>query len=420
MTPSILRIGILSANNKSYSTRRLLEAGRARGHKVRIYSPNEFSILVEENNPTLFYRDKLVKAMDAVVPRIGASITFFGTAVVRQFEQMGVYCANSSQAITVSRDKLRSIQVLSRHHVGIPKTAFVKSREVVIPAIELVGGAPVVIKLLEGTQGIGVMLAEHSKIAEAIVETLHTAKQNVLIQSFVQESRGRDIRAFVIGDRVVAAMRRIATGDEFRSNVHRGGRTEPVKLDREYERTAVRSAQVMGLRIAGVDILESNDGPKVMEVNSSPGLEGIEGATGVDVAGAIIEFVEHEVRFPEVDIRQRLTLHAGYAVAEVRVDEDSPFVGRSLGDCGLRDRDIAVISLSRGNEVIPIPRSECTIAVGDVMLCFGDMGELRTILPPIKKRKKKLKGTGKPDGSKPDEAKEPAEPASAESEKPRG
>ena len=214
-----------------------------------------------------------------MLPRIGNSITYFGTAVVRQFEQMDVYTPNTSYGIANSRDKLRATQILSRHKIPMPATTFVQDRADVIPAIERVGGAPVVIKLLEGTQGIGVILAPTLKVAEAIIETLQSTRQNVLIQRFVKESKGRDIRALVVGDRVVAAMRRVAQGDEFRSNVHRGGSVEPVELDEEFERVAVRSAQIMGLRITGVDMLEGRRGPQVMEVNSSPGLEGIERAT---------------------------------------------------------------------------------------------------------------------------------------------
>ena len=215
-----------------------------------------------------------------MLPRIGASITYFGIAVVRQMEQMDIYTPNTSAGIANSRDKLRATQILSRHSIGMPATMFVRDRADVLPAIEQVGGAPVVIKLLEGTQGIGVILAPDTKVAEAVIETLQSTRQNVLIQRFVTESRGRDVRALVVGDRVVAAMRRVAQGDEFRSNVHRGGHTEAVELDEEYQRVAVQAAQIMGLRVAGVDMLEGDDGPSVMEVNSSPGLEGIEAATG--------------------------------------------------------------------------------------------------------------------------------------------
>ena len=264
-----MRIAILSRGSKLYSTRRLKEACEMRGHEARVLNTLSFTIEVEQGNPSLYYRHRPVRDFDAVVPRIGASITFFGTAVVRQFEQMGVFCVNPSHGISVARDKLRSIQALSRHRLGIPKTLFVRHRDEILPAIERLGGVPVVIKVLEGTQGIGVILADTSRSAESIVETLQgPAKQNVLLQEFVKESRGRDIRALVVGSRVVAAMRRVAQGDEFRSNVHRGGRVEGVSLDEEYRRAAVHAAQIMGLRVAGVDLLEGAKGPVVMEVSA--------------------------------------------------------------------------------------------------------------------------------------------------------
>jgi len=230
----------------------------------------------------------------------------------------------------------------------MPHTTFVRHRADILPAIERLGGAPVIIKILEGTQGVGVILAESTKVAEAIVETLHSAEQNVLLQKFVRESKGRDIRAFVVGDTVVASMRRVADGDEFRSNVHRGGRAESIELDSQFEETAVRAAQIMGLRVAGVDMLEGKDGPQIMEVNSSPGLEGIEGATELDVAGAIIDYISNQVDFPEIDIRQRLTVSKGFGVAELMVPEGAGMVGKTIAESGLRDMDIAVLNLHAG------------------------------------------------------------------------
>jgi ribosomal protein S6--L-glutamate ligase len=341
----------------------------------------KFSLDVEKKRPHVYYREKKVENFDAVIPRIGASVTFFGTAVVRQYEQMGVFCLNTSSAITTSRDKLRAFQILSRHNIGIPKTAFVRQRSSVMPAIERVGGAPVIIKLLEGTQGIGVILAESNKIAEAIVETLQSTKQNVLIQNFVEESRGRDVRAFVVGGRVVAAMRRSATGGEFRSNVHRGGNAAPVQLEPEYERTAVMAAQILGLRIAGVDMLESKDGPQVMEVNSSPGLEGIETATGVDIAGEIIKHVEEQVLFPDLDIRQRLTLDRGYGVAEIPIGPESKLAGKTIKESGLRDQDVLVLSIIREGQTIPNPRTMREILSGDRLLCYGKLLAMKTLFP---------------------------------------
>jgi ribosomal protein S6--L-glutamate ligase len=309
---------------------------------------------------------------------------------VRQFEQMDVYTPNTSYGIVNSRDKLRATQILSRHKIPMPATTFVRDRADVIPAIERVGGAPVVIKLLEGTQGIGVILAPTIKVAEAIIETLQSTRQNVLIQRFVKESKGRDIRALV-GDRVVAAMRRVAQGDEFRSNVHRGGSVEPVELDEEFERVAVRSAQIMGLRVAGVDMLEGRRGPQVMEVNSSPGLEGIEAATKLDVAGAIIDYIDNQVAFPQIDVRERLSISTGYGVAELVVHGDADLVGKPLGESGLRERDISVLTLHRGVQVIPNPRPKHVLEDGDRLLCLGRLEEMRGMIPARPKRRSRIK-----------------------------
>ena len=387
-----MRISILSRGPRLYSTRRLKEACLERGHEALVLNPMRFSIDVEQGNPRLFYRGKPLRSYDAAIPRIGASITFFGTAVVRQFEQMGVYCVNPSHAISVSRDKLRSIQVLSRHRIGFPRTTFVKDSRALLSSLDRIG-TPTVVKLLEGTQGMGVILAETRKIAEAVVETLQdAAKQNVLLQQFVAESRGRDIRAFVVGSRVVAAMRRVAQGDEFRSNVHRGGRTEVVELEPEYERTAIHAAQIMGLRVAGVDMLEGKKGPMVMEVNSSPGLEGIEGATGIDVAAEIVKLIEDEVLFPDIDLRQRLTLQAGYGVMEIPVPPTSDLVHKSIEGTGLRDRDVVVLSIHREGITIPNPRPKREILPGDVLLCFGKTLTLKSLAPPRPPRRREGKG----------------------------
>ncbi|MEW4528621.1 MAG: RimK family alpha-L-glutamate ligase [Maioricimonas sp. JB045] len=381
-----MKLGILSCSPGCYSTRRLKEAALDRGCKVKVLNTLRFGIDLAQGEPDLYYRGKHLSNYDAVLPRIGASITYFGTAVVRQFEQMDVFCANSSNGISNSRDKLRSLQILSRHHIGIPETTFVRDRSDVLPAIERVGGAPVIIKLLEGTQGVGVILADSVKVAEAIIETLQSARQNVLVQKFVAESKGRDIRAFVVGDQVVASMRRVAQGSEFRSNVHRGGRTEPVELDDTFRETAVRCAQIMGLRVAGVDMLEGNDGPQVMEVNSSPGLEGIETVTGLDVAGAIIDYMRAQVNFPEMDVRQRLTVSRGYGVAELYIPEGSAYVGRTLEESQLRENDINVLTLNRGTTVIPNPKASRTLEPGDRLLCFGKLEAMRDLVPPRARR----------------------------------
>ncbi len=376
-----MKLAILSRNAHCYSSRRLREAAEERGHKVKVLNTLRFAIDIEEGRPSLNFRSKNLSHYDAVLPRIGASITFFGTAVVRQFEQMDVFCANSSAGISNSRDKLRSLQILSRHKIGMPPTTFVRDKKDVLPAIRRVGGAPVIIKLLEGTQGVGVILADSEKIAEAIIETLQSTKQNVLVQRFVAESKGRDIRAFVVGDQVVAAMRRVAQGQEFRSNVHRGGRTEALVLDEEYCETAIRAAQILGLRVAGVDMLEGKGGPQILEVNSSPGLEGIETCTQLDIAGAIVEYIGAQVDFPEIDIRQRLTVSRGFGVAEIRVPEGSEFVGKEIKESGLRDQDINVLTLYRDTRVIPNPRSNRVLQPGDRLLCFGMLDSMRKMVP---------------------------------------
>jgi ribosomal protein S6--L-glutamate ligase len=393
-----MKIAILSRNSHCYSTRRLREAALQRGHQVLVLNTMKFSIELQQGEPDLYFASKRLSHYDAVIPRIGASITYFGTAVVRQFEQMDIFCANSSIGIANSRDKLRTLQILSRHHIGIPLTAFVRDRKDVMLAIERVGGAPVIIKLLEGTQGVGVILAESTKTAQAIVETLHSTRQNVLIQKFVSESKGRDIRAFVIGDQVVGAMRRMAQGEEFRSNVHRGALAEPVDLDERYRDTAVKAAQIMGLRIAGVDLLEGQDGPQVMEVNSSPGLEGIEAATRLDIAGAVVDYVAAQVSFPELDVRQRLTVSRGYGVAELLIPEGSEYVGKTIEETGFRERDINVLTLHRDTSVIPNPRSGRVLEGGDRLLCFGKLETMRDLVPARARRARHPKTKKLPEG----------------------
>jgi len=375
-----MKLAILSRGPKSYSTRRLKEAALERGHIVKVLDTLKFAIDLQQGAPALYYRQRQLSQYDAVLPRIGASITYFGTAVVRQFQEMDIFCANTALAISNSRDKLRSLQVLSRHHIGIPRTTFVKDKNDVLPAIQRVGGAPVVIKLIEGTQGIGVLLAESTKAAEAIIELLQSQKQNVLVQKFVAESKGKDIRALVIGDQVVAAMRRVAQGQEFRSNVHRGGVAEAVNLTDQYRETAVRASQILGLRIAGVDMLEGKDGPQIMEVNSSPGLEGIEGCTGLDIAGAIIDYISAQVDFPEIDIRQRLAVSKGYGVSELFIPTGSSFVGRTIRESMTVEKDINVLTLYRGEKVIPNPRLDRTLEPEDRLLCFGKRESMRAMM----------------------------------------
>ena len=386
-----MKLAILSRSPYCYSTKRLHEAATKRGHKVKVLDTLRFAIDLEKGEPDLYYRSKRLSHYDAIVPRIGASITYYGTAVVRQFEQMDVFTVASSPGIANSRDKLRCLQILSRHQIGIPESTFVREKRDVLPAIERVGGVPIIIKLLEGTQGVGVILADSVKIAEAIIETLQSTRQNVLVQKFVSESKGRDIRAFVVGDRVVAAMRRVAQGQEFRSNVHRGGRTELVVLDQTYCETAVRAAQIMGLRVAGVDMLEGANGPLVMEVNSSPGLEGIESCTQLDIAGAIVDYLAAQVDFPEVDLRQRLSVSRGYGVTEIHIPRGSEFIGKTIDESGLPEQDINVLTLYRGTSVIPNPRLKRTLEPDDRLLCFGKLESMRGMVPEKTRRKRRPK-----------------------------
>ncbi len=386
-----MKLAILSRESKSYSTKRLVEACEQRGHSVDVLDTLKFAIDLEKEAPELYYQQELLQDYDGCLPRIGASITYYGTAVVRQFQQMEVFCANTADSILNSRDKLRSLQILSKYNIGIPATTFVKDKKDVLPAIERVGGAPVIIKLIEGTQGIGVLLAHTQEVATSIIELLQSQKQNVLIQKFVSESKGKDIRAIVVGDQVVAAMRRVAQGQEFRSNVHRGGKTEAVVLDEEYRQTAIRAAQLMGLGIAGVDMLEGKDGPQIMEVNSSPGLEGIEKCTGIDVAGTFIDYISSRVDFPEIDYRQKLTVSKGYGVTEIYIPEGSEYVGQSLHESGLKDRDINVFSLHRHGKVIPNPKSERIIEPEDRLLCFGKLEAMKALVPEKARKLRRAK-----------------------------
>lgn len=391
-----MKLAILSCGPNSYSTMRLKEAAAQRGHKVKVLNTLKFAIDLQQGVPDLYFRQKVLSDYDAVLPRIGSSITYYGTAVVRQFQEMDVFCANTAHGISNSRDKLRSLQILSRHHIGIPRTTFVRDKKDVLPAIERVGGAPVVIKLIEGTQGIGVLLAESVSAAESIIELLQSQKQNVLIQKFVAESKGKDIRAFVVGDRVVAAMRRVAQGQEFRSNVHRGGLTEAVELSDEYIDTAVRATQILGLQVAGVDMLEGKNGPQIMEVNSSPGLEGIEACTGLDIAGAIIDYIAAQVDFPEIDVRQRLTVSKGYGVSEIYIPEGSNFVGKTISETDLQDKDINILTLYRGNKVIPNPKHSRVLEENDKLLCFGKLESMRDMVPMKTQRRRQPKITDLP------------------------
>lgn len=290
-----MNIGILSQVPTLYSTRRLVEAAKARGHLVEVVDPTKCYMNITSHKPTVHYKEKTLDYFNAIIPRIGASVTFYGTAVLRQFEMGKVFAANESVAITRSRDKLRSLQLMARKGIGLPVTGFADSTKMTNDLLQLVGGTPCIIKILEGTQGKGVVLAEHKKAAESVIDLLRGIRCNFLVQEFIKESRGTDIRCFVIGDKVVAAMKREAAEGEFRSNLHRGGKASPIKITPEERALAVQASKAMGLNISGVDIIRSNRGPLVLEVNSSPGLEGIEAASGKDIAGRIIEFIENAV-----------------------------------------------------------------------------------------------------------------------------
>ena len=288
-----MNIAILSRDPKLYSTRRLKEAGEKRGHKVEIIDHMKCVLLIEKKNPMVWYNGRKLDYFDAIIPRIGASVTFYGAAVVRQFEMMKVFTAVESQALIRSRDKLRSLQILSRAGLGLPITIFMDYTKDTEGIVEAVGGAPVIIKLLEGTQGLGVVLAENKKAAQSVIEAFHGVKTRIIVQEFIKEAKGTDIRAFVVNGEVVGAMRRQATREgEFRSNLHRGGVATVVKLDRTEKHAAIEAAKKMGLGVAGVDMLPSKRGPLIIEVNSSPGLEGIEGATKDDIAGKIFDYLE--------------------------------------------------------------------------------------------------------------------------------
>lgn len=289
-----MKIVILSRNKSLYSTQRLIEAGENRGHEMLLLDHMKTVLVIEQGRPHIFFNGKEVTDVNAVIPRIGSSATFYGSAVVRQFEMMKIFTAVESQALVRSRDKLRSLQILARAGIGIPKTAFASSpkEKDIDNVIESIGGAPCIIKLLEGTQGIGVILADNHKAAKSVIEAFMKIKANMLVQEFIKEAGGADIRVFIVDGQIVGAMKRQAKDGEFRSNLHRGGSASVIQLSSEERATAIKSVKKLGLGIAGVDLLQSKRGPLVMEVNSSPGLEGIEGATGIDIAGKIIEYVE--------------------------------------------------------------------------------------------------------------------------------
>ncbi|WP_209329580.1 30S ribosomal protein S6--L-glutamate ligase [Lunatimonas salinarum] len=291
-----MKIAVLSRNSHLYSTRRIMQAIQEAGHEGKVIDHSLCDLVIEQEGPSIIYKGEKLEGIDAIIPRIGASVTFYGTAVVRQFELIGTFSAVESQAIVRSRDKLRSLQILSREGLGMPKTAFTNfSKGGEKQLVERVGGAPLVIKLLEGTQGLGVVLAETKKAGQSVIEAFHGLKARIIVQEFIKEAKGADIRAFIINNKVVGAMKRQGAEGEFRSNLHRGGKATVIKLSKEEKTAALNAAKALGLSIAGVDMLQSSRGPLILEVNSSPGLEGIEKATGINIAGKIIEFVEESV-----------------------------------------------------------------------------------------------------------------------------
>lgn len=288
-----MKIVMLARNPELYSHKRLVEAAEARDHEIEIINTTRCYMNITSHRPKVFYQGNPITGVDAVIPRIGASVTSYGAAVVRQFEMMGVWALNESVAIVRSRDKLRSLQILSKHGIGLPVTAFANDTSRAEELIQMVGGAPVIIKLLEGTQGVGVVLGETHDSAKSVIQAFRGAKVDILVQEFIKEAEGADIRCFVIDGKVVAAMKRQGPEGEFRSNLHRGGSAEKIRITPEERSTAVRAAKHLGLNVCGVDLLRSNHGPVVMEVNSSPGFEGIEKATNIDIAGKIIAFIEN-------------------------------------------------------------------------------------------------------------------------------
>mgnify|MGYP000844810135 CR=1 FL=1 len=386
-----MRIVILSREPRSYSTRRLREASKARGHHVRVVDTLACTMHVVEGRPELFVVDKPIGAVDAVIPRIGASITFFGAAVLRQLEQMGVYTLNTAQASSDARDKLKILQLLSRHRVGIPKTAFARSRDDVVPCVERMGGAPVVVKLLEGTEGVGVIHADTIDTAYAIVETMQVARQNVLIQKPAGDSEHHIVRAIVVGGKVVAGMSIVLT------RMKKTGRLRPtafavIELSPEARAVAERATQIIGLSCAGLDLTLRDGTPRVLEVSPTPDFEGIEHVTGVDIADAIVAHVEEQVSFPVVDVAQRLTLEQGFGVAEFTVSADAEIAGRLLGELALWTKDIQVLSIVRGSETLPNPRADVRLTSGDVVLCYGRTDAIRAIMPPPRPRRRRSRG----------------------------
>ncbi len=376
---SALRLAILSRGPRLYSTRRLAEEARKRGLDPYIADPMKFSLFVADGRIDILHNGEPFN-YDAVIPRIGHSITKHGVAVLRHLEQLGIWTANTGAGILQSRDKLHASQILARNRIPVPRTTYVRDIIDVETAVDFVGGLPVVIKVTQGTQGQGVFLRHTIRESRNLVQGLLLTGRAVLIQEYIAESHGKDIRALVVGDRVVASMRRRARGREFRSNYHLNGTVEKVDLPPEFEEAACRAARVLGLHIAGVDLLEAKDGPLVLEVNSSPGLEGIEKASGVNVAGEIIDYVTSETAFSEVDLDQLLRTVPGSGVLSLQIKNHPQLVGQPLADLFNSSSKIPVFALSRDNSLLWNPSDDIQLRYEDVLICYGELTELRNSL----------------------------------------
>ena len=374
-----MRIAILSRGPRLYSTRRLVEEGSKRGLDVNVLDPLKFGLTIGTDGVEILHKGEPV-SFDAAIPRIGHSITRHGVALLNQFEQLGMYTANTGDSIRISRDKLLASQILAKNGIRIPTTAYVRDLQDVEAAVERVGGLPCVIKVSEGTQGQGVFLRHTLREAMNLVEALLLTGKAVLIQQYIAESHGRDVRALVVGDRVVAAMRRRARGREFRSNFHLNGTVEPVELDEEYINAARRASRVLGLNIAGVDLLEGADGPLVLEVNSSPGLQGIETASGVNVAGEIIDFLISDVDFAGVDVGQLLRTNLDQGVLSLHIKQHPRLVGRSIRELFSLGNEIPVFAIARGSNLLWNPNHEIQLRFDDVLICYGEFKALRQAL----------------------------------------
>ncbi|MCH1540501.1 MAG: RimK family alpha-L-glutamate ligase [Candidatus Poseidonia sp.] len=371
-----LRLAVLSRGPRLYSTRRIVEAARQRNIHVDVCDPMKFSLMVTDGSIDVLHKGKPF-AYDAVIPRIGHSITQHGVAVLRHIEQLGIWTANTGQGILHSRDKLQASQILARNRIPVPKTVYVRDILDVEQAIDIVGGLPVVVKVTQGTQGEGVFLRHTAYEVRNLVQGLLLTGKSVLVQEYIAESHGKDIRALVVGDKVVASMRRRARGREFRSNYHLNGTVESVDLLPEYEEAACRAARVLGLNLAGVDLLEGTNGPLVLEVNSSPGLEGIEKASGVDVAGAIVDYLMDETAFSEVDLGQLLRTVPGQGVLSLQLRNHPKMVGKRLEDVFA---STPVFALSRGDRLVWNPEADIQLRYDDVLICYGELRELRSSL----------------------------------------